>query len=69
MEFRIGSPYLVMAFTQGAFDKGGCILEIDRRRWAEEKGCINNQKDGKTEQVDSDNQGLRWCYFHQLLKA
>jgi len=66
---RVGSPYLVMALAQGAPDKGGCILEIDRGRWTEKKGRINNEKDGKTDQVDSDDQCFRWCCLHQLLKT
>jgi len=66
---RVGSPYLVMALPQGAPNKGGCIFKVDRRRWLEKKGCINNQKDGKTEQIDSDDQCFRWCCLHQLLKT
>ena len=42
--------------------------EVDVKR-LEQKVRINNEKDGKTDQVDSDDQCFRWCCLHQLLKT
>lgn len=64
------SPYLVMALSQRAPNERSCVLIIDGGRRLEKNGSIDNEKESKENQVDSDDQSsLRRSGLHNLLKA
>lgn len=67
---RPASPYLVMALSQRAPNERSCVLIIDGGRRLEKNGRIDNEKESKENQVDSDDQSsFRRSGLHNLLKA